>query len=135
MNAVFGRRSTAIDAQGLARNLVGATWLGGAIFNALWTVRQSNPWLWLEESPLPIYEWFFGEVVGKNPAAWTIGLIVGEIALGVLTLAHGKWRQIGLICGALFSAFLFSLAVPYTLTMGGFVLLLGWLAHRERSRV
>lgn len=65
---------------------------------------------------------------------WTIGLIAGEAALGILTLVCGRWGRTGLIGGALFSLFLFSLAVPYTLVMGGYALLLGWLAYRERSR-
>ena len=132
---MHARRPVALGGQRYARMLVGAIWLGGVFFNLVWTLRQSDPWVWLEESPVPVYQWFFGDVVNRNPAAWTLALIAGEGALGVLTLSHGRRARIGLICGALFSAFLFSFALPYTVIMGGYALLLGWLARREESRV
>jgi hypothetical protein len=133
MNAALGRRTGLFDFSGSVRKLVGVVWLGGALFNTVWTLRQSDPWSWLEESPVPAYQWFFGDVVSRNPGAWTIGLIVGEAVLGILTLLPGRRAKIGLVGGACFSAFLFSLALPYTLIMGGYALLLAWLARRQRS--
>jgi predicted phage tail protein len=68
-------------------------------------------------------------VAGANPAPWTVALIAGEVALGVLTLSN-RWGRRGLIAGATFSAFLFTLGTPYTLMMGGYAVLLAWLAER-----
>ena len=133
MNATLGRRTIRIDGDAIARRVVGGVWLAGAAFNAGWTLRQDAPWTWLEESRVPVYRWFFGEVAGAHPAPWTVALIAGEVALGLLTLSQ-RWRRVGLIGGAVFSAFLFTLGTPYTLMMGGYALLLAWLARRAPSR-
>jgi hypothetical protein len=129
MNATLGRRTIRVDGDTIARRVVGGIWLAGAAFNAGWTLRQDEPWTWLEESRVPVYRWFFGEVAGANPAPWTVALIAGEVALGLLTLSRRRVRA-GLIAGAAFSAFLFTLDTPYTLMMGGYALLLAWLARR-----
>ena len=68
MNATLGRRTIRIDGAAMVRRVVGGIWLAGATFNAGWTLRQEEPWTWLEESRVPIYRWFFGEVAGANPA-------------------------------------------------------------------
>ena len=129
MNATVGRRTVRIDGDAIVRKVVGGIWLAGAVFNTGWTLRQDAPYTWLEESRVPVYRWFFGEVAAANPAPWTIALIAGEVALGVMTLSR-RWGRLGLIAGAAFSAFLFSLATPYTLMMGGYAVLLAWLARR-----
>ena len=134
MNATLGRRVIRIDGDVIARRVIGGIWLAGAAFNAGWTLRQDGPWTWLEESRVPVYRWFFGEVAAANPAPWTVALIAGEITLGLLTLSQ-RWGRRGLIAGAAFSAFLFSLGTPYTLMMGGYALLLAWLARRDGRRL
>ena len=119
----------------LTRLAVGLIWLGGAAFNLLVTWRMADPFGWLAEgSWLAPWRWFFGEVVGAHPAPWTALLIAGEIGLGVLTLGRGTRARLGLAAGALFSVFLFSLGTSYTLMMGPYALLLGWLARHEYRR-
>lgn len=116
------------------RVIVGLIWLAGAAWNALVTIRMARPFEWLEASPIPVYRWFFSDVAGANPRVWTLALVAGEVALGVLTLARGRWSSVGLAGGALFSLFLFSLGTVYTLMMGPYAALLGWLARRDAAR-
>jgi hypothetical protein len=119
--------TTVVD---IARIAAGCVWLGGAVFNASWTIRQSAPYEWLEEGTLPPYRWFFSDVVGVHPVPWTALVIAGEFALGLLTLTQGRRARLGLAGGALFSALLFASASPYTLMMGPYALLLAWLAWK-----
>jgi len=132
MNVSLGPRLHRIDRDRIAQVVVGGIWLAGAAFNAGWTLRQPDPYTWLEESLVRPYRWFFGEIAAQNPSFWTLALIAGETTLGLLTIAGGKWTRLGLLGGTLFSLFLFSLATPYTLMMGGYVALLAWLTWRER---
>jgi hypothetical protein len=132
MNVSLGPRLHRIDRDRIAPLVVGGIWLAGAAFNAISTLRQPDPYTWLEESKVQPYRWFFGEVAGRNPSFWTLALIAGEIALGLLTIAGGKWTRLGLLGGTVFSLLLFSLATPYTMMMGGYAALLAWLAWRER---
>lgn len=118
-----------------ARLVIGLIWLAGAAFNALVTLRMSRPFEWLESSPIPIYRWFFRDVAGEHPVVWTLLLVAGEAALGVLTLARGGWARLGLAGGALFSLFLFSLGTVYTLVMAPYAALLTWLAHRNDTNL
>ena len=48
-----------------ARVVVGAIWLGGAIFNAVFSVRHPESWVgfFTTSTRLSIYNWFFGEIV------------------------------------------------------------------------
>jgi hypothetical protein len=112
-----------------APTVVGLIWLGGAVWNLAVTTRMSEPYAWLEETPVAPYRWFFREVVSANPVAWTIALAAAEIALGLLTLSRGRLARLGLAGGAMFSAFLVSLATPYTLMMAPYALLLAWLSR------
>ena len=130
MNVSLGPRLRRIDGDRIAHGIVGGIWLAGAAFNAGWTTRQAAPFEWLEESLFPPYRWFFGEVAAQSPVFWTVALVAGETALGILTIAGGKWTRLGLLGGVLFSLFLFSLATPYTTMMGGYALLLAWLLRR-----
>lgn len=133
---ITARNTTApaTGAANIARVVVGLIWLAGAAFNALVTLRMSDAFAWLEESPVPVYRWFFGDVVGAHPAVWTVLLAFGELVLGVLTLARGGWARFGLAGGALFSALLFSLGTVYTLVMGPYALLLARLARWDYPR-
>lgn len=120
----------------IAQLAVGGVWLAGAAFNLLVTRQMEDPYGWLADgSPIPVYRWFFGEVVAARPEAWTIALAIGEATIGICTLSRGRWSQAGLVGGAIFSGLLFSLATPYTLVMGPYALLLAWLDRRQqRSR-
>lgn len=117
----------------LTRLVVGAVWLAGAAFNLLVTTRMSGPFEWLEDSPVPVYRWFFRDIAGDRPVLWIVLLAIGEATLGLLTLTHGRTARIGLAGGALFSAFLFSIGTVYTLVMGPYALLLAWLARKHYS--
>ena len=88
MIASRGFRTPKLDLAILARKVVGLIWIAGALWNAGWSLRQDNPWSWLEDSPVPVYEWFFGEVVSRNPAFWTVLVIIAELSLGVLTFSR-----------------------------------------------
>ena len=124
------RRAT--RATNVARGFVGLIWLAGAAFNGLVTLRMADPFGWLVEgSPFRVYQWFFGEVAGAHPAAWTVLLIAGEATIGVLTLARGGWAGLGLAGGVLFSAFLFLSGTSFTLVMGPYAVLLAWLARHD----
>lgn len=130
MNVSLGPKLHRFERDRIAQYIVGGIWLAGAAFNAVATLRQPDPYTWLEESLVRPYRWFFGEVAARDPSFWTLALVAGETALGILTLAGGKWTSLGLLGGVLFSTFLFTLATPYTLMMGGYALLLAWLARR-----
>ena len=116
-----------------ARIVVGLIWLAGAVFNILVTLRMPQPFQWLEASPVPLYRWFFTDIVGDHPALWTLLLVAGETALGLLTLARGGWERLGLVGGALFSLFLVSFGTVYTLMMAPYALLLVWLTRRDTT--
>ena len=95
---------------------------------------MDEPYIWIEESPIPIHRWFFGDIVAGNPRFWTVVLVVAELLLGFLTLARRGWAKAGLIGGALFSLFLFTFAIPYTIMMGPYAVFLAWLARKEHRR-
>lgn len=129
------RHRSGADGVAVARIAVGGVWLAGAAWNALVTRRMEDPYGWLADgSPVPVYRWFFGDVVSAHPTSWTMALAVGEASVGALTLRRGRWARLGLAGGALFSALLFSLATPYTLMMGPYALFLAWLARKEQRR-
>ncbi len=119
-------------AQTLARLLVGGIWLAGAAWNTFVTVSMADPYGWLaDDSVVPLWRWFFTDVVEQHPGMWTALLIAGELCLGLFTLGRGRRAQMGLLGGALFSMLLFSLGTPYTLMMGPYALLLLWLSRQE----
>jgi hypothetical protein len=75
----------------LARIAVGLIWLAGALFNAIVTMRMAESFSWLAEgSRFSIWRTFFKEAVTRHPRRWTMLLIAGEAALGLLTLGKGK---------------------------------------------
>jgi hypothetical protein len=125
-----------IDIRTVLRMLVGVIWIAGAIYNALWTLR--HPELLgddglARDASLPIYRWFFGDVVAQAPVFWTVLLIIGEIVIGVLTLSKGVMARAGLWGGVAWSVCLFPLMWPYTIMMGPFALLPLWLLRRDRG--
>lgn len=113
---------------------VGLVWIAGAVFNAVWTLGNTS-FLGDEglarEASLPIYRWFFGDVVSAAPVIWTLLLIGGELALGALTLASGRAARFGLWGGALWSLWLFPMLWPYTIMMGPYAVILAWLARGD----
>lgn len=131
MNVTRPVSGTAGPGANTTRIVVGLIWLAGAAFNAFVTMRMAEPFGWLESSPVAPYRWFFRDVVGPRPEPWTALLVAAEATMGILTMARGRWARLGLGLGALFSAFLFTLATPYTLVMGAYAALLAWLARKE----
>jgi hypothetical protein len=135
MDLVHRRRAYAVDGQKLACFAVGGIWIAGAAFNALVTARMDDPYAWIvDESRIGAYRWFFGEVAGAHPVAWTLALVAGEAVLGVLTLAGGRKARLGLFGGVIFSLFLFFMVTPYTVVMGPYALVLVGLLLEERRR-
>ena len=51
---------------------------------------------------IPLYRWFFTEVLALYPVPFIFLLIGFETAVGVLTLSQGRWVKFGLGLGALF---------------------------------
>ena len=122
----------------ILRMAVGLIWIAGAIFNALWTLRQ--PELFGDQgfgrdASLPIYRWFFGEVVAQAPAFWTVLLIVGEATIGILTMSRGPLAKVGLWGSVAWSLWLFPMQWPYTIMMGPFALLPAWLLRDGDPRL
>jgi hypothetical protein len=114
---------------------VGLVWLAGAVWNLVVTRRMADPFGWLTAgSRVAPWRWFFGEVVEPHRSGWTALLIMGETALGALTLARRGWARLGLMGGALFSVLLVSFGTGYTLMMGPYALLLAWLARHDYRR-
>jgi hypothetical protein len=118
-------------AANVTRIAVGLVWIAGAVFNLLVTLRMAAPYRWLEDSPIPAWRWLFREVVSPRARLWTGLLLLCELAIGALTLGGGMRARLGLLSGSAFSAFLFSLGTPYTLMMGPYAALLGWLSGKE----
>ncbi len=55
---------------------------------------------------LPVYGWFFGEVLASIPLPFVIALILFETATGLLILSQGKAVRLGLTGASLFCLFL-----------------------------
>ena len=55
---------------------------------------------------LPIYRWFFGEILATYPVPFVIALILFETSVGLLILSKGKNVKLGLIAASLFCLFL-----------------------------
>ena len=112
----------------IARTLVGLIWIAGAAFNAFWTLRHTDLYQgFVDDAPISLFRWLFRDVVMERPVRWTVLLIAGELALGILTLGKGAWARLGIAGGVSWSAVLFILLPPYTLMMGPFALAVAWL--------
>lgn len=55
---------------------------------------------------LPIYRWFFSEILGTIPVPFVIALILFEMSVGILILSKGRAVKLGLIAASLFCLFL-----------------------------
>lgn len=53
-------------------------------------------------SIIPLYRWFFTQVLAAHPLPFILLLIAFETAVGLLTLSRGRWVKLGLASGALF---------------------------------
>lgn len=53
-------------------------------------------------SIIPLYRWFFTQVLARNPVPFILLLIAFETAVGLLTLSRGRWVKLGLALGAIF---------------------------------
>ena len=51
---------------------------------------------------LPVYRWFFREVVALSPTFFALLLVVYEVTVGILMLNKGRYVQLGLAGGILF---------------------------------
>jgi len=113
--------------------LLGFVWIAGAIWNAVVTLPDAaDAWDVLgENATFGVYRWFFNSVVSAAPEFWSMMLIAGELVLGILLMAKGRWAQYGLAGSVLWSIFLTFLIFPYTLMMPLFVLLAAWLLRFE----
>jgi hypothetical protein len=100
------------------RIVLGTIWIAGAVFNAAWTIRHTSMFRddLGSESTFAAYRWFFSDVVGSAPVFWTLLLIIGETALGVLLLSRHARARLGLVLSAVWSTFLTFMIWPYTLT-------------------
>jgi hypothetical protein len=60
---------------------------------------------------LPIYRWFFSEVLGRAPLPFVILLILFETSVGLLILSRGRLVRLGLGAACLFLLFLIPVGV------------------------
>lgn len=51
---------------------------------------------------IPLYRWFFTQVLALYPVPFILLLIAFETMVGALTLSQGRWVKMGLGLGALF---------------------------------
>lgn len=108
----------------IARVLLGAVWIAGAIWNAFVTLPGA-PGAWSdlgENATFGVYRWFFDSVAGGAPVFWTIMLIAAELTLGVLLLGTDPWARYGLLLSTAWCVFLFFLIWPWTLSTVIFLL-------------
>ncbi len=55
---------------------------------------------------LPVYRWFFTEILARFPVPFVIALILFEATVGILILSAGKAVRLGLLGASLFCLFL-----------------------------
>ncbi len=59
-----------------------------------------------ENALLPIYHWFFTEILKNYPIPFVVALILFEATTGILILSKGKAVKLGLLAASLFCLFL-----------------------------
>lgn len=72
-------------------------------------VAVSNPGMFAEAGAnalLPVYRWFFGEILARYPLPFVILLILFEATVGLLILSRGRYMRLGLLAACLFCLFL-----------------------------
>lgn len=78
------------------------------------TVLLTDPSLYAQAGAnafLPLYRWFFGEVLGAFPVPFVIALIVFETSVGLLILSRGRGITLGVIGAVLFCLLLVPVGV------------------------
>ena len=73
------------------------------------TVLLTNPALIAETGAhafLPVYRWFFNEVLARYPVPLLTALVVFETSVGVLILSKGKWVRYGVFAAIAFCLWL-----------------------------
>lgn len=59
-----------------------------------------------EKALLPVYHWFFTEILKNYPIPFVVALILFEATTGVLILSKGKAVKLGLLAASLFCLFI-----------------------------
>lgn len=78
------------------------------------TVLLTDPYLYAQAGAnayLPMYRWFFSEVLGSVPVPFVIALIAFETCVGLLILSRGKGVTLGVIGVVLFCLLLVPVGV------------------------
>lgn len=115
---------------------LGAVWIAGAVFNAVWTLPNAgSSWADLaDNATFAAYRWFFADIAGDAPAFWAVALILAELTLGALVMSRDPWARYGLLLSVAWSAFLFFLIWPYTLSTIVFGVLAAVLLRGDHLR-
>jgi hypothetical protein len=82
---------------------------------------------------LPLYRWFFREIVALNPTFFAILLVVYEFTVGILMLNKGLYVRLGLAGGILFLLAITPLGLE-TLGNIGMTVALALLLRQEYDR-
>jgi len=86
-----------------------------------------------ENALLPVYRWFFTQVLASAPVPFAILLILFETVVGVLILSKGRWVKLGLAGGIAFSLWI-TFAGTMMLTSPGFAIVFGLLLRHTFDR-
>ncbi len=65
---------------------------------------------------LPVYRWFFTQILGATPVPFIIALILFEVTVGTLILSKGKAVRFGLLGATLFCLFLVPVSIEVITT-------------------
>lgn len=78
------------------------------------TVLLINPGLIAEAGSrafLPVYRWFFSEVLARYPVPLLIALIAFEASVGALILSKGRWVRCGVFAAIAFCLWLMPVGI------------------------
>jgi hypothetical protein len=110
---IMHRRWTLSDA---GRTIFALAYFAGAGFNLAYTARHPELFEeWVREPLLPVYRWFFVEVVAENVRFWVPLAAAGEVLLGALLLARGRAVKVGVLLSILFQLLLAPMWIGQTL--------------------
>jgi hypothetical protein len=114
----MNRTQPSLSLPTIARMLLGAVWIAGAMWNAVVTLPgASDAWSDLgTNATFRIYRWFFDSIAGGAPVVWALMLVVAELTLGLLLLRADPWARYGLLLSTAWCVFLFFLIWPWTLS-------------------
>lgn len=82
---------------------------------------------------LPVYRWFFTEIIAAHPDLWMIPLILFESTVGCLILSKGKWTRLGLLAGTLWCLWLTPVGIE-EVTAPALALAIGLLMRNNFDR-